>query len=764
MEMKMIKKRRIPKWIKWGICISLICSLLFTCTYGFFQKKAKSEQESPIEYESNISWLYQNCYLLYRDLYNKINHTDVSFQELYLPPVEGAEWIWDTTLKNNIVSGNYESAASDDADASLGYDEADAFLDYEGKVSQYFSELEEEFSYLNTNYDYIIEDLESGTYISNLPDKTPEETEQYFYLQFLFDENGNVTIGSDIQGDNTVTIRKNATAAARMYSLHEMFHSTTVMESGKKYFNVQMPSNCRVTFCISKAVWEEIQQQGIYYMYHQNDNAFYSYYYSEWDTFQYSGIKALLFLLLCAITFSAVFLPGMLGAEERKRHKLLQIPLEFLAAGSIVLISFMYEITELAYYVSYGTFTKKLNDILFYEAAGILVYLTNIVVVAAYFFCAWYIGICLRELRELRFKEYIRKRWIFYRIFPYVKNKIKQFYDLVSHFDVTKKANRLILKVVLANGVIVFIISSLWVGGLAIAVVYSIILYLMLRKYISDLQKNYSVLLGALNEIAKGNLNVTITEDLGVFEPFKPNVIRIQRGFQKAVEEEVKSQKMKSELITNVSHDLKTPLTAIITYVNLLKEENLTEEQRKEYLDILSRKSLRLKVLIEDLFEVSKANSQNMTLNLMDVDIINLIKQVSFEMSDKMAASQLDVRMNLPEQKAVISLDSQKTYRIYENLFGNIAKYAMPGTRVYVDAVLNEDTIEITLKNITAEEISVNAEDLTERFVRGDASRNTEGSGLGLAIAKSFTELQNGQLSIQIDGDLFKVITVWKLK
>lgn len=221
---------------------------------------------------------------------------------------------------------------------------------------------------------------------------------------------------------------------------------------------------------------------------------------------------------------------------------------------------------------------------------------------------------------------------------------------------------------------------------------------------------------------------------------------------------------MKVELVTNMSHDLKTPLTAIITYVNLLKEQNITEEQRREYLGTLERKSLRLKALIEDLFEFSKANSQNITLNIMDVDIMNLVRQVAFEMSDKIGESGLDVRMNLTEEKVVLPLDSQKTYRIYENLFGNIAKYALPGTRVYVNGFRIDDTIVVTLKNISAQEITVDSSELTERFVRGDASRNTEGSGLGLAIAKSFTELQGGQLSLEVDGDLFKVTTTWHMK
>ena len=268
----------------------------------------------------------------------------------------------------------------------------------------------------------------------------------------------------------------------------------------------------------------------------------------------------------------------------------------------------------------------------------------------------------------------------------------------------------------------------------------------------------------AVDEIAAGNLNVTITEDLGMFEPFRKEIYKIQEGLKKAVTMEVRSQRIKTELVTNMSHDLKTPLTAIITYVNLLKKEDITEEQRKEYLEILERKSLRLKSLIEDLFEFSKANSQNITLNIMDVDIMNLVKQVSFEMSDKISASGLDVRMNLTDEKVILPLDSQKTFRIYENLFGNIAKYALPGTRVYVNGFRIDDAVIITLKNISAQEITVEASELTERFVRGNTSRNTEGSGLGLAIAKSFMELQGGTLELEVDGDLFKVTTIWHIK
>ena len=275
------------------------------------------------------------------------------------------------------------------------------------------------------------------------------------------------------------------------------------------------------------------------------------------------------------------------------------------------------------------------------------------------------------------------------------------------------------------------------------------------------MHEKYRVLLNGINRIAEGDLDAEIEEDLGIFEPFREQINKIRAGFKKAVDEEVKSQSMKTELITNVSHDLKTPLTAIITYVNLLKDENATEEEKKSYIQVLEQKSMRLKVLIEDLFEVSKANSRNVTLNLIDLDIVSLMKQVRLELDDKISTSQVEFKWNLPEEPVVLKLDSDKTYRIFENLLVNIVKYGMPGSRAYIDIEKNEKQVKVSMKNISAVELSDNGIDMTERFVRGDKSRNTEGSGLGLAIAKSFAEVQKGKLEVEIEADLFKVLITW---
>ena len=215
---------------------------------------------------------------------------------------------------------------------------------------------------------------------------------------------------------------------------------------------------------------------------------------------------------------------------------------------------------------------------------------------------------------------------------------------------------------------------------------------------------------------------------------------------------------MKTELVSNVSHDLKTPLTSIITYVDLLKDSTLDEEKKKQYLETLDRKSQSLQNLIEDLFEISKVNSENINLNLSKVDLVYLMKQTLLELDYKIKEADLRIKTSFNKDKIIYSLDSQKIFRVFENLIINITKYSLEGSRVYIDIYESDKDIELTLKNIAKEEIKFNSKDIIERFVRGDKSRNAEGTGLGLAIAKSFIEVQGGTFNIVLDGDLFKVI------
>ena len=239
------------------------------------------------------------------------------------------------------------------------------------------------------------------------------------------------------------------------------------------------------------------------------------------------------------------------------------------------------------------------------------------------------------------------------------------------------------------------------------------------------------------------------------FKHHAENLNSIGDGMAAAVEQRMKSERLKTELITNVSHDIKTPLTSIINYVDLLERPH-TPEEGAEYLEVLERQSKRLKKLTEDLVEASKASTGNMSVTLAPTSTLEIINQSLAEYGQRMEASKLSVLINVPEPAPAVRADGRLLWRVMDNLFNNVVKYAMPETRVYVDVRTSEGNAVISVKNISRAALNVSAGELMERFVRGDASRSTEGSGLGLSIAKSLTELQHGQFSISTDGDLFK--------
>jgi signal transduction histidine kinase len=265
------------------------------------------------------------------------------------------------------------------------------------------------------------------------------------------------------------------------------------------------------------------------------------------------------------------------------------------------------------------------------------------------------------------------------------------------------------------------------------------------------------------NEIVSGNFDYII-EEKGKDDITRMayNFNNIKIGFKRSMEGQIKSERLKTELITNVSHDLKTPLTSIINYVDLLKNKELSEEEKDGYIEVLDRKAQRLKVLIEDLFEAAKMSSGAAELNREKVDIVAILRQTLGEFDEKINSSSLTFRANIPSEKIFLYLDGKKTWRVFENLINNALKYSQPNTRVYIDLIETETIVRLTIKNISNYEMDFDVEEIFERFKRGDKSRNTEGSGLGLAIAKSIVELQDGKMSIDIDGDLFKVIVEFK--
>ena len=270
----------------------------------------------------------------------------------------------------------------------------------------------------------------------------------------------------------------------------------------------------------------------------------------------------------------------------------------------------------------------------------------------------------------------------------------------------------------------------------------------------------------ALLNISNGNTTYKIDTKLfyGKERELAENINHISTGLETALQEKVRSERLKADLITNVSHDIKTPLTSIINYVDLIKREKIQDPRIQGYLEVLEQKSQRLKTLTEDLVEASKASSGNLKLDMTSIDFVELIYQTNGEFEEKFALRHLELVSTLPDDAMLIEADGRYLWRVLENLYNNAFKYAMEHSRVYVDITKEEEKILFTIKNISENPLNIRADELTERFVRGDVARTTEGSGLGISIAKSLTELQGGQFQLYIDGDLFKATVAFPLK
>ena len=352
------------------------------------------------------------------------------------------------------------------------------------------------------------------------------------------------------------------------------------------------------------------------------------------------------------------------------------------------------------------------------------------------------------------------------RALKWIAGKAKACFRYVkSHMSLTQKGIWAYIGITIVEIIFVAILAAGSMRGLLWVVIYIILKWLCIVgivAYIIQTQELYK----CAKEMAEGNLDrkADTSKMFWVFRAHGEHLNQISDGMSKAVEARMKSEHLKTELITNVSHDIKTPLTSIINYVDLLQKDDMDEKTRQEYIEVLSRQSARLKKLIEDLVEASKASTGNIQINWAEIDANMLLEQAVAEYEDKLANAGLKVVFTRSEVPAIIRADGQHLWRVFDNLLANISKYAMPGTRVYASVIHETGSVRIEFKNISREALNVSSDELMERFVRGDSSRNTEGSGLGLSIANSLCTLMRADFKLSIDGDLFKAVIEFKDK
>ena len=583
-------------------------------------------------------------------------------------------------------------------------------------------------------------------------------------LTLEFDTHGNLIV-AEVEGEAKVEYNESYSVYEIAERSREQFKNNAQQyeDDFGEEIDVEFytPKNFRMEFSVDENSGFVINYEEYYGVHGWYDKSAENLY---WVTGAYWVIGVMILFVL-----AAAFILPVIKRLETGREKIFSLPFEIMVLvgiGAFFLTVFMgYVMSHSTMWEIKNGFNDNLPEFLgvmiTHELLYKLLLVGNFMGWAICFFLIYMVASAIRQMIT-RPVYYLKHQLLCVRILRWMKQKFMALYKYVTAIDVHEKTNKSIVKIVIANFVILTILCCMWFFGVAGLVIYSVALYVILRKEGEKIQRQYDSILHATKQMADGDLKISLEEDLGMFATIGDSLQEVQQGFEKAVLEEAKSQNMKTELITNVSHDLKTPLTAIITYVDLLKKDDITEEERKSYITTLDQKSQRLKILIEDLFEVSKAHSGSVTMNFMDVDVVNLLKQVRSEMDEQIKGSELQFRWSLPEEKIILSLDGQRTYRVFENLMNNILKYAMPHSRVYIDMDSSQTEVKIVFRNVSAMELDYDADRLTDRFVRGDSARNSEGSGLGLAIVKSFVELQNGTFHVEVDGDLFKAVIQFK--
>lgn len=768
------RQERMPGVFVAAVLI-LSASLTFLSQYPGFKERATADEPNILAGSEFLHEIYQANMVLYKQICDW--------------KAEGKEM----TAQDFFLSGKIKKAELEDYNEYYSFDESP--LSFAGEqIDELLYQWDLSFhNGLEQQIDYEIMDRESGRTFANTERAlhylgTEEESiylDNYYpyYIKLDFDENG-VLEHVWVRGGDVDTLVENVQRVMRSRYLERSLYESlsysaygginwenaiyyesrddnAVMQIELQVLN--MPKNCTVCYALTEAQLADVKASSRMYLSM-----------STAGNYRTSGIQDVFNLLLVVLGITAMLLPFW---KKYRLHAYNLLPLHievltvlvfatFLILGELSATLVMYSVSDSWEYSLPYILSSAFPGLTAMMGARTIVLVINLLFLTMAFTLWFTLITAYAQVYVFGIRGYMRKRCLCYRVFRCMRVSIRRKRARIKreflHMDLEQNLNVPLFQLLLANFVILAVISFFWLFGVVLLIPYTIFLYGLLRKYIRIIQDRYGEMLKAAHSVADGNLQTEIAGDWGMFSAFQEELVAIQSGFSSAVEEEVKSQRMRTELITNVSHDLKTPLTAIITYTELLREEGVTESQRKEYLAVLHRKSLRLKTLIEDLFEVSKANSGNVAFDTEKVDICHLVRQMYLEYEDKAAKAGLVFRFRFPEQKVFLMLDSDKTSRIFDNLYANIIKYAMPDTRVYVSVESRDGEVGIELKNISGYELNIPAESLTERFVRGDSARNSEGSGLGLAIARSFVELQGGKMEIEIDGDLFKVYLFWK--
>lgn len=595
------------------------------------------------------------------------------------------------------------------------------------KEYEYMCTVYNSFFTNDTAFFYVARDLDTGKVISNLsdPDHISSDVDDYrFYAALHFDEKGTCSFSGDITAD-----------LFDSYDFYSLLPSVSDV-----YFSemmVDLPENMEFQFMISSTAFSYLGISG---------------YLNSWNQFNaFGGISffAATVVLLVLLLFYPIRYVSEVQPFKTIRNWSIEVNLFLLP--SLVTLAFMGSMLSASFTIN-GEFSYLLNEY------GLIV---SDMIVLGFNFVVWFLSMIILSLTVFEFKyivvygpiRFIKEHSLTASCIRWIKKTIDDLFTV----DLSMPFYKQLLLLILGNALVMLFFGILNFSLMIICtLLYSIALFYFIYRHLIEIQQDYHKLLASIRGIVSNHFEKT-DEDFGIFASGREELEKLSVNFEEAVQEKVRSEKMKTELISNVSHDLKTPLTCIKNYAALLDDDALSSEKRHEYQEKLKKYANRLKTLIDDLLEISKVESGNLKLEPANLNIIDLLDQVYMQSEEALNAKNITVIRHYADKKLILCLDSNKTYRIFENLFTNISKYAMPNSRAYVSVKEENGRVKIEMNNVSEQPMDFTSSEIMERFVRGDKSRSQQGSGLGLAIARSFTQAQGGTFELKIDCDLFKV-------
>lgn len=597
--------------------------------------------------------------------------------------------------------------------------------------------IRKEYEYMRTVYHsfftddeafyYVARNLETGEVVSNLsdPDHISSDVDDYrFYAGLRFDEKGTCSYSGDITAD-----------LFDSYDFYSLLPSVSDAYFSK--VTVDLPKNMEFQFMISSF---SFSYGGI------------SGYLNSWSQFNaFGGISffAAAVVLLVFLLFYPIRFVGEVQPFKTIRDWSIEVNL--LVLPSLVTLAFMVSMLCASFTIN-GELSYILNEY------GVM---AGDMVLSVLNYVVWFLAMIILSLAVFEIKyiivygplRFVREHSLTASVVRWIRNMINDLFTV----DLSMPFYKQLLLLILGNALVMLFFGILNFSLMIICtLLYSIALFYFIYRHLFEIQQDYQKLLASIRGIVSNHFENT-DENFGIFASGREELEKLSVNFEEAVQEKVRSEKMKTELISNVSHDLKTPLTCIKNYASLLDDDALSNEKRHEYQEKLKKYANRLKTLIDDLLEISKVESGNLKLEPANLNIIDLLDQVYMQSEEALNAKNITVIRHYTDKKLILCLDSNKTYRIFENLFTNISKYAMPNSRAYVSVKEENGRVKIEINNVSEQPMDFTSSEIMERFVRGDKSRSQQGSGLGLAIARSFTQAQGGTFELKIDCDLFKV-------